>query len=159
MATPTLVHHYHPDTNVYLGSSEADESPLEPGVFLVPANATLTAPEAMPGTGQHNVWDAATSTWTPQDIPPVPPTDPTLPPIPEELPPAMDQLRNLRNKRLADVDWVAIKYFTMGLPYPAEWAAYVQALRDLPATVGELQVDDEGRLVESSVNWPVQPAA
>lgn len=35
------VYHYHPATFAYLGQSEADESPLEPGVFHAPANATF----------------------------------------------------------------------------------------------------------------------
>jgi len=38
------VFHYHPETGVYLGVSVADESPLEPGEFLIPANATHTQP-------------------------------------------------------------------------------------------------------------------
>jgi hypothetical protein len=38
------IYHYHPDYKVYLGSSDADESPLEPGVFLIPAYATELEP-------------------------------------------------------------------------------------------------------------------
>ena len=40
------IFHYHPETNVYLGTSVADESPLEPGVFLFPAYSTNIEPPA-----------------------------------------------------------------------------------------------------------------
>lgn len=38
------VHNYNADTGEYISTTEADESPLEPGVFLIPANATEIAP-------------------------------------------------------------------------------------------------------------------
>lgn len=38
------IYNYHPDHKTYLGSSLADESPLEPGVFLIPAHATELEP-------------------------------------------------------------------------------------------------------------------
>jgi len=34
------IHHYHPETFDYLGDGEADLSPLEKGVWLIPAHAT-----------------------------------------------------------------------------------------------------------------------
>lgn len=38
---------YHYDrAGLYQGNSEADESPLEPGVYLLPARSTLTPPPA-----------------------------------------------------------------------------------------------------------------
>jgi hypothetical protein len=54
------IFHYHPVTHEYVGTSEADESPLEPGVFLIPANATDIEP-ALPGDGQVAVFNE--STW------------------------------------------------------------------------------------------------
>lgn len=38
------IYHHHPEYKTYLGSSDADESPLEPGVFLIPAHATEIEP-------------------------------------------------------------------------------------------------------------------
>jgi hypothetical protein len=43
------------------------------------------------------------------------------------------ELREERNERLTECDWVAIKAFTTDTPVPDEWKAYMQALRDLPA--------------------------
>ena len=82
-------------------------------------------------------------------------TEPEVP-VPEPLPDALTQLRTERNVRIQAMDWVAVKYFTQGIPYPAEWAVYVQALRDMPATC-EPTVDDEGRLDPASVSWPSMP--
>lgn len=38
------IYNYHPEYKTYVGSSLADESPLEPGVFLIPAHATDIEP-------------------------------------------------------------------------------------------------------------------
>lgn len=45
----------------YEGPTEADESPLEPGVFLMPARTTLAAPPAEVPDGQWPRWNG--STW------------------------------------------------------------------------------------------------
>jgi len=160
MASPTLAHHYHPDTNVYVGSSAADESPLEPGVFLVPAFATLTAPSAEPADGQVHVWDATSCAWTCQDPPadPADDKDSELPPIPEELPDAMTQLRAYRDRLLAESDWVAIKYFTRSEPYPVEWLVYVQSLRNLPEN-STPTLNEDGTLDMASFQMPEKPAS
>ena len=44
------VYNYNPDTGEYLGPETAHESPLEPGVYLLPAHSTETAP---PEAGEH----------------------------------------------------------------------------------------------------------
>src|SRR5690242_10185734 len=51
------IFHYDPVTGVYLRQGVADESPLEPGIYLVPASATTDAPPPA-GAGQVAVFKA-----------------------------------------------------------------------------------------------------
>ena len=57
------------------------------------------------------------------------------------------ELREERNKRLSQCDWVATRAFTTNTPVPDEWKAYMQALRDLPANT----TDPENPV------WPAAP--
>lgn len=61
------VHHYT-DTapHIYLGSSDARESPMEPGVWLLPAHATFVEPPA-DLENMVRVWNGAS--WEYQDLP------------------------------------------------------------------------------------------
>lgn len=52
------IYHYHPVSGAYLGSGMADESPLEPGVWLIPAHATKVAPPVF-GEGEQAVFDGS----------------------------------------------------------------------------------------------------
>ena len=53
-----IVYHYEPDTGVYANtSSEADPDPLDPGKWLIPANATDKVPPSVPNPmKQHPVF-------------------------------------------------------------------------------------------------------
>lgn len=67
------IFNYAPNTGLLFGESSADESPLEPGVWLIPANATTTQPPlAQAGKTIHFV----NSVWVYQDIP-TPESEPT----------------------------------------------------------------------------------
>jgi hypothetical protein len=109
------IYNYHPVTGGFLGASEADESPLEPGVFLVPAYATEKEPPAAP-EGKQAVWSG--EEWTLQDIP-VPP-----PPPPEAVPVTPQQEKN-NNARayLNQTDWYVIRQIETGTPVPEEITA------------------------------------
>ena len=56
-------------------------------------------------------------------------------------------LRNDRNKRLADCDWVVTKHVEQGLPVPQDWQTYRQALRDV--------TNDHSS--QHDVTWPTEP--
>lgn len=60
MATKT-VYNYDPNTGEYLGPETAHESPLEPGVYLLPAHSTETAP---PEAGEHQAAVYRNGAWT-----------------------------------------------------------------------------------------------
>lgn len=61
-------------------------------------------------------------------------------------------LRIERNRLLSETDWTQNRDVT--LTNDAEWAAYRQALRDLPNTATP-SLDENGNLV--GVEWPVKP--
>lgn len=62
------VYSYNWATGAYIGEGEADASPLQPGVWLVPAYATLKKPpEAQPG--KQAVYNKETDTWSLEPAP------------------------------------------------------------------------------------------
>jgi len=58
-----LVHHYSKDTFAFLYSAEGIESPLEPGVTLVPARATIIAPPSVI-ENEVAIFNTIDSTWS-----------------------------------------------------------------------------------------------
>lgn len=77
------IFHYHPDTGLFLGEGKADPSPLETGVWLIPAHATTDEPPK-PSDSQHII--RVSDAWLVQPIPVpelIPEPDPTFEPMPE----------------------------------------------------------------------------
>ena len=66
-------------------------------------------------------------------------------------------LREERNKRLAECDWVVTKYAEYGYNIPKEWRTYRQALRDLPSISYQPEINEFGNLKMDSVAWPTPP--
>jgi len=57
------------------------------------------------------------------------------------------ELREERNKRLTECDWVVIRSTSTDTPIPEEWKTYMQALRDLPSNTTD----------PSNPVWPTPP--
>ena len=51
----------------------------------------------------------------------------------------LDLLRDERNLRLAECDWLVVKANETGTPVPDEWKTYRQALRDITQTATSLE--------------------
>ena len=51
-----IIYHYHSEYNHFVGQDDADSSPLEPGKYLIPANATKIAPPECEN-GQIQIFD------------------------------------------------------------------------------------------------------
>jgi len=121
----------------------AHKSPLEPGVYLMPAGSIDVEPPLFDSATQVCSW--IDDKWIVADIP-------VLVPEPEPEPiPAIEQLRFERNTRLSETDW----WMYADTPNPSQTQLdYRKALRDLPAT-GTQDLDDEGNL--TGVTWPEKP--
>jgi hypothetical protein len=60
---------------------------------------------------------------------------------------AAKNVRSSRDAKLAECDWVVIKSVETGVALAADWAAYRQALRDLPTQAG----------FPHNITWPSKP--
>ena len=61
---------------------------------------------------------------------------------------AFAALREERNRKLVNSDWISIKASDDGTTTPAEWKTYRKALRDLPADTSD----------PTDVTWPTEPS-
>lgn len=63
-------------------------------------------------------------------------------------------LREERDERLAETDWIVTQSLEKGEEIPEKWKTYRQALRDLPSTsTPELDVNK----ILSNITWPTKP--
>ena len=67
------------------------------------------------------------------------------------------QLREHRDRLLAECDWVAVKAQETGSEVPTNWKEYRQDLRDLPAN-STPKLDSSYYLDPTSVTWPTKPS-
>jgi hypothetical protein len=66
----------------------------------------------------------------------------------------MVRLRQLRDVRLKEVDWVTLRSVRTGEPIPDEWQEYMQALADITETSPNPKFS-AGELI--NVEWPERP--
>lgn len=77
-----IVYSYHPETKEYIGAAIAYESPLEKGIFMMPANTTTKDP--ILESGKITKWNG--EDWILEDIPQEPlPPEPALEEIQQAL--------------------------------------------------------------------------
>ena len=69
----------------------------------------------------------------------------------------MKLLREERNRRLAECDWVVTKATELGKTVSEKWVGYRQTLRHLPENASP-KLNSIGQLDLTSVNWPTKPS-
>ena len=119
----------------FVGVTTADADPLNPTEWLIPAGCVIEAPhDALDGSMVK--WDG--SQWVNEVIP--------VEPEPEEPEPAPKDVlvRSERDMLLAACDWTQVSDAPVDR---TAWAAYRQALRDVPAQAG----------FPDDVTWPTKP--
>ena len=90
------------------------------------------------------------------DVPEDRPTDEAIAAKAQELLDAapLRRLRQLRDERMREVDWVTLKAVRTGEPVPQEWKDYMQALADITDQIGNATL--VGREI-LGVTWPERP--
>ena len=139
------VYSYHPETGEYMGIAKAWESPLEPGVYHIPANATEVEPPEADEEHQA-IWNG--EAWDVVEFPKPEPEEPKQP-THEEL---LEMIRSIRNIKLAECDWTQLPDAPLNDEQKQAWQAYRQALRDLPQVI-----DMESISSLDDVVWPIKP--
>lgn len=121
---------------VYTGSCPADESPLEPGVFLLPAHSTSIEPPELAAPNNILVWSINELSWSVRCKEEEKQTDP------------WESLRLKRNQLLKDTDYMFVRDYPVSDIEPL-WMAYRHALRNLPQSTSD----------PLDVVWPSAPGS
>lgn len=140
------IYHYSPETRLYLDNSVANESPLEPGVYLVPAYATSVAPPHVDNSKQAFWRD---DRW---EVSGIPVTNPEIKPQENNNPlitSTWDTTRIHRNTLLAYSDRTQLPDAPLTKEQRLTWKTYRQALRDIPEIFSN----------PASVVWPEPPTS
>lgn len=155
------VYVYNQTTKEYFGSAKAIVNPRKTDEYLLPAYATfIQPPENSDPDNKMIVWNEENQTWNIIDRPPKPLTDDEIERKNYVVPDPMELLRYERNKRLRNVDWMAMRSLTTVGTIPEELKNYMQLLRDLPSTSNpKLKIVDDPYVVLDldSVDWPILP--
>jgi hypothetical protein len=107
----------------FVGFTTADESPLEEGVYLMPAGTIDTNAPAIP-EGKRAKWDGA---WVFEDIPqPEPEPEPI---DPAKLLPSAEQIEALRKAAYREESDPLFFKWQRGEATEAEWIAAVNAIK------------------------------
>ena len=141
---------------IYIGETISFESPLEPGVFLIPSGAIEIKPPNLSfnqfarWTGSE--WSVVEIVITPTPTPtptstPIPTPTPTSTFTPTPTPLSWENIRSQRDYLLSQSDWTQVADAPLTVEQKAAWAAYRSALRNVPQTYSE----------PSKVVWPTAP--
>ena len=127
---------YQTDLNgVYVGTTTADQDPLDDTNWLIPAGCVQTAPPTITDS-QLAKWDG--SGWVVENIPVVEPDPEPEPIAPEVL------ARGKRDGLLITSDWTQVDDSPVD---KSAWATYRQLLRDVPTQAG----------FPNTISWPTEP--
>lgn len=103
------------DDGVFVGLAEADESPLEPGVFLLPAGCIAVEPPSF-SAGQLARWGG--SGWVIEDVPePEPEPGPEPEPEPTEPPPLTKLAKATLWRRCTDEEAEILSFVLSQAPF------------------------------------------
>ena len=108
-----LTYNYDPNSGAYIGQSEADPSPLESGVYLIPAFATEDAP---PDFDDNHVPVFQNGVWILKEV------------VVQQIPSGIAVAAQLA---LEKSDITVLRCVENHIEIPAAWVEYRKTLRDV----------------------------